>query len=308
MAKRFSPTEPPSVTTTNPTTYRPPQPPVTIEGVRGYLDGEGVPHLKLADVAIGLGFVKTDIKNGVEYTTVRWARVREYLSDVNFRPLLGESRSDADLKECYIPEPIFYLLAMKATNPVARAFQNKVAFEILPSIRKHGAYMTPATIEKAILNPDFIINLATKLKEEQEKNAELLTANAELTAAKADLESKVEEMAPKSAYCDAILQCPDLVTVTAISKDYGMSAVTFNRLLHNLRIQYKAGALWVLYQDYAGRGYTQTKTYEYEGKAQIHTYWTQTGRLFLYKLLKVQGILPTIERKTALTTNNGEEN
>ena len=156
--------------------------------------------------------------------------------------------------------------------------------------------MTPATIEKVLLNPDFIINLAKKLKAEQEKNAALMKANEELTAARAELEQQIKEMAPKSAYCNTILQHADLVTVTAISKDYGMSAVTFNRMLHDLRIQYKSGILWVLYQEYAKHGYTQTKTFLHDGKAVTHTYWTQKGRLFLYLMLKRNGILPMIER------------
>lgn len=249
-------------------------------------DHNGTCMLKLKDCVIGLGFV--DKKNSVEY--IRWARVRDYLRQINFSPDVAKMNSDADiftltdkeLRELFIPEPYFYLLAMKADSSEARVFQHKVAFEILPAIRKHGAYMTPEVIEKAILTPDFVIKLATQLKLEQERSAAL--------------ELKVEEMAPKSAYCDAILQAPGLVTVTAISKDYGISAVNFNKLLHKLRIQFKQGKLWVLYQEYADKGYTQTKTFINEGVTQLHTYWTQTGRLFLYETLKKVGYLPMIEQ------------
>ena len=277
-------------------TYQEPNLPVTIEGVSVYLDGEGVPHLNLVDVAIGLGFARVEIKGCTEYKSILWHRVRSYLRDINFRTDVCESCNDADLGAMYIPESVFYRLAMRANSAAAQAFQNKIATEILPSIRKHGAYMTPATIEKVLLNPDFIINLAKKLKAEQEKNAALMKANEELTAARAELEQQIKEMAPKSAYCNTILQHADLVTVTAISKDYGMSAVTFNRMLHDLRIQYKSGILWVLYQEYAKHGYTQTKTFLHDGKAVTHTYWTQKGRLFLYLMLKRNGILPMIER------------
>ena len=100
-----------------------------------------------------------------------------------------------------------------------------------------------------------------------------------------------------SAYCDMVLQAPDLVTVTAIAKDYGYAAVTFNQILHELRIQFKVGKLWVLYQEHADKGYTQTKTFINDGNAHQHTYWTQAGRLFLYHKLKENNFLPTIELK-----------
>lgn len=255
----------------------------TFEGVRGYVDKDGTVMLKLEDCARGLGLTFVDKKNGVEYTVVRWNRVREYLKDEDFLPLLAESRHGADFKESFISEPEFYLLAMKVKSEAARAFRRKVATVILPSIRKHGAYMTPETIEKVLYSPDFIINLATRLKEEQAKVAVLT--------------EKVEEMAPKSAYCDAILQCPDVVTVTSIAKDYGYSARMFNLLLHELGIQFRVGKLWVLYQEHAEGGYTQTKTFINDGHSTQLTYWTQRGRLFLYEELKKKGYLPTIERK-----------
>ena len=177
----------------------------------------------------------------------------------------------------------FNALVMRSKLKEARRIQRWVTHDVMPSIRKHGAYMTPAVIEKVLYRPDFIINLATRLKEEQEKVAQLT--------------EKVEEMAPKSAYCDAILQCPDVVTVTSIAKDYGMSARSFNILLCKMRIQYKVGKLWVLYQEYAAAGYTQTKSYLYDGHSIQLTCWTQKGRLFLYETLKIHGYLPTIERK-----------
>lgn len=130
---------------------------VKIDNVRGYIDDRGVAQLNLEDVARGLGF--TQAKNGVEY--VRWETVVGYIRDFGFSQQVGN--------ETFIPENIFYRLAMKAKNATAEVFQAKVADEILPSIRKHGAYMTPEVIAKTLLNPDFIISLAQNLKAEQEK-------------------------------------------------------------------------------------------------------------------------------------------
>lgn len=81
-------------------------------------------------------------------------------------------------------------------------------------------------------------------------------------------------------------------------RKYGMSAQVFNDLLHFLGIQYKLkSGTWVLYQKYADCGYTKSKTYQYdEDKTAVHTYWIQSGRLFLYDNLKKYGYLPMCER------------
>lgn len=90
-----------------------------------------------------------------------------------------------------------------------------------------------------------------------------------------------------------------------IAKDYGMTAQAFNKLLHNLKIQYKRDGVWVLYRNYENQGYTGTKTYNYSDReaiqhAQPHTYWTQKGRVFLYRILKENGYLPVIEQSVAI--------
>lgn len=103
---------------------------ITIQNVRGYIDEEGIAQLNLEDISRGLGFVQS--KGNFSY--VRWERVVQYLDNFNF-PTSGEN-----ISEIFIPENIFYLLAMKANNETAVAFQMKVANEILPSIRKTGTY------------------------------------------------------------------------------------------------------------------------------------------------------------------------
>jgi anti-repressor protein len=144
---------------------------ITIQGVRGYINENGIAQLNLEDVSRGLGFI--DTSKGTEY--VRWNTVKTYLNDIGF--------SQEVAKESFIPENIFYRLAMKAKNEVAEKFQAKVADEILPSIRKHGAYMTDRTIEKALTDPDFIIQLATQLKDEKRKRVEAEQTIKELSPA-----------------------------------------------------------------------------------------------------------------------------
>lgn len=136
---------------------------ISFQGVRGYIDENGLAHLNIEDVARGLGFT-TVANSGNE--VIRWKRVKEYLSDLGF--------SQEVAKDTFVPENIFYRLAMKASNETAVNFQAKVANEILPSIRKHGAYLTPEKIEEAILDPDTIIRLATQLKQERQEKLRLL--------------------------------------------------------------------------------------------------------------------------------------
>ena len=98
----------------------------------------------------------------------------------------------------FIPENIFYRLAMKAKNEVAEKFQALVADEIIPSIRKHGMYATPITLDTMIADPDFAIGLLTNLKEER---AARLKAEQE----RAKVEAQNQIMLPKADYFDKLV-------------------------------------------------------------------------------------------------------
>lgn len=165
---------------------------ITIGGVDCY-EKDGTAYLKLETVARGLGFTRTaDSGNEV----VRWERVHKYLGEIGFMPTSGH--------DDFIPENIFYRLAMKAKNETAERFQALVADEIIPSIRKHGAYMTPQKIEEVLLNPDTIIKLATELKAEQEKRVAL--------------ESKVEQDKPLVAFANSVSVAKTSILVGELAK------------------------------------------------------------------------------------------
>ena len=122
--------------------------------------------------------------------------------------------------------------------------------------------------------------------------------NLELLETVAVQNQQIAEMQPKAIYYDLILPNNSSVPITPIAKDYGMSGRKFNELLHELGVQYKFRKTWLLYQHYAECGYTQSCTYAIdESRSVMHTYWTQKGRLFLYDLLKSEGILPVIEQE-----------
>ena len=111
------------------------------------------------------------------------------------------------------------------------------------------------------------------------------------------LKDKIEKDKPKVTYYDMVLKSDDLVTITSIAQDYGMSGKAFNQKLKELKVQYKQGKQWILYSDYKDLGWVQSETYCKENKSYLHTKWTQNGRLGLYKLLKENDILPVVERK-----------
>lgn len=154
-------------------------------------------------------------------------------------------------------------------------------------------------LEKAWNTPEQIMARALKMADQ---SIESLKERCKFLGGQVEEQQKViEELQPKATYYDLILQCPDLVSTTEIAKDYGMSATKFNRLLHDLRIQFKQSGVWFLYQKYAGFGYTKTKTHNYSDEyggqhSRQHMYWTQKGRLFLYDMLKEEGIVPMIEQ------------
>lgn len=197
----------------------------------------------------------------------------------------------------YIDEGNLYRLIAHSKLPTAERFEAWVFDEVLPTIRKHGAYMTPDVLEQTIQNPDFMIQLCTELKAEQERRRHLETTVAVQ-------EQQIQELKPKASYYDLVLNCPDLLSTSVIAKDYGKSAKWLNAYLHEHGIQFKQGGIWLLYQKYAERGYTSTKTHNVNGNdgqqhPKVHTYWTQKGRLFIYDLLKSDGIYPIVEQNAA---------
>lgn len=188
-----------------------------------------------------------------------------------------------------INESGLYSLILSSKLPNAKLFKRWVTSEVLPAIRKHGLY----AIDDILENPDIAIQALTKLKEERAARKALELDNQVKS-------QQIAELQPKATYYDLILQCKDLLSVTEIAKDYGLSAKAMNTMLHNLGVQFNQSGVWFLYAKYQHEGYTQTKTQNYNRPdgtqgSKVHTYWTQKGRLFIYNLLKSEGILPIIE-------------
>lgn len=240
---------------------------------------ENEPYFVGKDVAAILGYSNT------RKALIDHIDVEDKKDGVTIRDSIGRNQNAVVINESGL-----YSLILSSKLPNAKKFKRWVTSEVLPTIRKHGAYLTPDKIEEALLNPDTLINLATQLKQERE---------ARLIA-----EQRVNELTPKATYYDLVLANKSLVTITVIAKDYGMSGKAMNKLLHELGVQYKQGSTWLLYAKYQKTGWTHSETVMIKDKngnekAVLNTKWTQKGRLGLYELLKRKGYLPVIERETA---------
>ena len=155
-------------------------------------------------------------------------------------------------------------------------------------------------VEEAWNSPEAVMARALQFANQQ--LALLKHQNIELTNTIAIQNQQILEMKPKVSYYDVVLNCKDLISTSAIAKDYGKSAIWMNRYLHEKGVQFKQGDIWLLYQKYAQKGYTSTKTHSYPGTdgethTKVHTYWTQKGRLFIYELMKSDGMMPLIEQE-----------
>lgn len=221
----------------------------------------GVAYLRLENVARGLGFTRI-AASGNE--VVRWETIRKYLDELgvptswhgNLKPIGKDELPD------FIPENIFYRLAMKAKNETAEKFQALVADEIIPSIRKNGIYATDNVIDEILNNPDFGIELLTKLKQERQARAEVERKNAILT------------------------HVNKTYTMTEIAKELNLkSAIQLNKLLADKKIQYSVNGTWVLYSPYSSMGYEEIKQEILDnGKVIYHRRITQLGREFILQL------------------------
>ena len=273
---------------------------MNISGIECY-EKDGVAYLKLETVARGLGFPRT-AASGNE--VVRWETVRKYLAELGV-PTSWHGDSQPVGKEGlpdFIPENVFYRLAMKAKNEVAEAFQAKIADVVIPSIRKHGAYMTPEALEKAVLNPDFLIRLAGELKQEQTRRLQAELERDSLRVENEQQRQAIAEFKPMRQYLDTILSSEGTMATTQIAADYDISAKQLNKILHEEGLQRNVNGQWILYREHMGKGYTKSETIAItrsDGRpdTKMYTKWTQKGRVMIHNILVRRGILPVMDRQ-----------
>lgn len=166
--------------------------------------------------------------------------------------------------ENFLTESGVYKLVFKSHKPNAEAFTDWIADEVLPSIRKHGIYATDNVIDNILNNPDFGIELLTKLKEERAARVKAEQRNA------------------------VLMHVNKTYTMTEIAKELGLkSAIELNKILSEMHIQYKVNNTWVMYSDYSNLGYEEIKQEVLDnGVVVYHRRITQTGREFIINLIQ----------------------
>ncbi|EGQ3138948.1 phage regulatory protein/antirepressor Ant [Staphylococcus pseudintermedius] len=231
-------------------------------------------------VANELGRRHDNVKRDLEQILMS-SKVSTLIIDSNYKDSRGRNQ-----KEYLLTKDGFtlYMFNIQGHNEFKMAYINK--FNEMENALQNRL---PGTYKEAL----------TQLLETVERNEKLELENNMQ-------KQKIAEYEPKASYLDTILNNKSLVTVGQIAKDYGMSAQALNKLLHDLKVQYKQSGQWLLYSNLHDKGYTHSSTTEIEHKdgstsVRMNTKWTQKGRLFIYELLKNKGILPSIEKSNVIT-------
>lgn len=240
-------------------------------------------------------FVGSEIANILGYKNTRDA-ISKHVEEEDRIPDVAFYDGSQNRKMTVINESGLYSLIMSSKLPNAKKFKRWVTSEVLPSIRKTGGYIAGEegmTEEELILKAMNVLN--AKVENLRNENKSLLAENNKK-------DQLIGELKPKADYTDRILKCDDLTKANVIACDYGFSTIEFNKILNKFGIQYKQGKDWLLYKKYRGKGYTQTKTFEFKHSngtqgSRTSMMWTQKGRLFLYEFLKAKGILPRMEEE-----------
>ncbi|OLF32054.1 Rha family transcriptional regulator [Staphylococcus aureus] len=232
-------------------------------------------------IARELGKAHKNVIRGLE-KILTGSNVSSLIVPSEYKDFKGESR-----KEYLLTKDGFtlYMFNIQGHNDFKMAYINKFNEMERQIAQPVASYMIEDPVKRAEL-----------WIEEQKEKQQLQLENSMQ-------KQKIAEYEPKASYLDTILNNKSLVTVGQIAKDYGMSAQALNKLLHELKVQYKQSGQWLLYSNLHAKGYTHSSTTEIEHKdgstsVRMNTKWTQKGRLFIYELLKDNDILPTIEQAT----------
>lgn len=207
-------------------------------------------------------FLAKDVAEWIEYDT---SSVNKMITNVDDDekvrknvPTLGGTQEAWCLTENGL-----YEVLMQSRKPIAKQFKKEVK-EILKTIRKHGIYATDNVIDNILNNPDFGIELLTKLKEERAARVEAERKNA------------------------ILMHVNKTYTITEIAKELGLkSAMQLNRILADKKIQYQVNGTWVMFSQYSNCGYEEIKQEVLDsGKVIYHRRITQMGREFILGLLE----------------------
>ena len=205
-------------------------------------------------------FVANDVAKALGYKRPADAVTAHCKGSVKHRYLTDGGEQELKV----IPEGDLYRLIMESKLPSAEKFEEWVMDEVLPTIHKHGIYATDNVIDNILNNPDFGIELLTKLKEERTARVEAERKNA------------------------ILMHVNKTYTVTEVAKELGLrSATQLNKILAEKKIQYSVNGTWVMYSKYSDLGYEEIKQEVLDsGKVIYHRRITQMGREFILSLFQ----------------------
>lgn len=238
---------------------------ITISGIRGFVDTDGTAYLNLEDVARGLGFTQIQRSGN---NTVRWDRVKDYLES------FGAPTSGCNSLPEYVPENIFYRLAMKAKNEVAEAFQAKVADEILPAIRKTGVYTIIPIARNSVPQIDIAIKKALSMAAAIEKYMGVKPGIAQAVSLQMMEEAYGVQLDQVKALIPAAEHETGYLNPTEIGKRIGLNAVKTNLLLEEMALQEKRLGRWRLTD--AGKGYGEEIPFVRNGHSDYQIRWKES--------------------------------
>ena len=218
-----------------------------------------------------------------------------YTEGKHFIKLSGEEKKEfinhLEIQDGLKNAKEIYLWTERGAFLHAKSLNTDKAWEVYDSLVEH--YFQSQSAKPT--------QLPTNYKEAIQHLLVQIEENEQLQLENKVKDQQIAELKPRADYTDKILHNKGLVTITAIAKDYGMTAYELNKILNTLGVQFKQSGQWFLYKKYQDKGYTSSETVEItrsDGRPDIkmNTKWTQKGRLFLYELLKQDHIMPTIER------------
>ena len=223
-------------------------------------------------------FVGKDVAEALGYTNTQKA-IRDHVDDDDKLTerfvLSGQNRSLVIISESGL-----YSLVLSSKLPQAKVFKHWVTSEVLPQIRKTGGYIPTHDAEGRQLSDMEILALALKI---QQKTIE-------------EQHKQIGEMAPKAEYCDEVLESVSCFTTTQIAKELDMTVYDLTRLLIAKKVMYKQSGQYLLYAEFARKGYARSRThshYDSEGELHTSTYlvWTEKGRKFIHRMCKTEEIM-----------------
>lgn len=185
----------------------------------------------------------------------------------------------------FVTEDGLYDVILDSRKPEARSFRKWITSEVLPSIRKHGGYLTVAAISEIIANPMAALELTKRLMEELSRNKQKVQ---ELSVENKSLAALNQSLATKAKYTDEVLQSKETYTFVEMAKELGYRSVKkFTEDLKARKVMYKIAGIYVLYAKYSVYGLTSTRTHRYFRSdnsigTETRTVWTEVGRKWLH--------------------------